>query len=90
MHKGMAHKIKSKREKRTDVIWAIRQQEVLDEMAKAMGVEEVTTTNRAWFKWRTTICSAILHKMTPEERITLDAEVTRRAKEGLDEPQQRR
>ncbi|KDR67376.1 hypothetical protein GALMADRAFT_216469 [Galerina marginata CBS 339.88] len=74
---------------RTDVLWHTNHELVLKEVALLMGLPEVSTKTKNWFRYRTAGAKAAMEKMTSEERATLDADIERLTKEGYNPKHQR-
>lgn len=86
----MARKSNNFRPKRTEIIWHTRQQDVLEEIAKILGVEKATTQTPGWFAARTPAIKNIIARMTAEELRGLMREVQEWAKKGNNDEVKRR
>jgi hypothetical protein len=90
MRHGVARKSNNFRPKRTDIIWQMRQQDVMVEVAKILKLDEATTRTPGWFSARTPAMKNIIDRMTQEELRELDLEVEDMTKKGYDEEVQKR
>jgi hypothetical protein len=90
MGQGAARKTNNFRPKRTEIVWRTRKQDVMDEIAKILNVEEATTQMPGWFTVRTAAIKNVIAKMTPEEVQGLNMQVEDTAKMGNNEEQKKR
>ena len=90
MERGVARKLNNFRPKCTEVIWHTRWQDIMDEIANILGMEEVTTETQGWFASRTPAIKNIINRMTGDELSALDIQVEEIALHGYDEILQRR
>lgn len=90
MSQGLGHKSNNWEPKRTELIWRDRQQEVMEEAARVMNRDTITTQTPGFIGARQTALASILAGLTAGERNALDAEVTRIAREGNPEDLKRR
>jgi multimeric flavodoxin WrbA len=90
MERGVARKSNNFRPKRTDVLWHIRKDDVMEEIGKILNVDKATTATPGWFSARTTAIKNIVDRMSPDELTELDGEVEKLKNTGYDEKHQRR
>jgi len=90
MGQGVARKSNNFRPKRTEVVWHTRRQEVMEEIATILQVDEATTETPGWFQAQTPAIKNIIDRMTPGELDGLGAEVEAIGKTGYDENLKRR
>ncbi len=68
--------------KRTDLIWRDRKEEVMEEVAKVLGLETATSRSPGFFAARQKALLKMLARLTEIELKALDAEVERISREG--------
>ena len=85
MERGVARKSNNFCPKRTEVIWHTQRQDVMDEIANILGVEEATTETQGWFAAQTPAIKNIINKMTGEELTALDIKVEEIALHSYDQ-----
>lgn len=90
MERGMARKSNNFRPKCTDIIWNMRQDDVMKEIAKILKVETVTTTTPGWFSAQTSAIKNIVERMMPDELTVLAKEREEVGRKGYNEKLQRR
>lgn len=88
----MARKSNNFHVRLTEIVWKIRRQDVMEEIARLLGVEvaNVSTSTAEWFTTRTTATKNVLEKMTPEDRAELLREKERIENQGYSEEYQQR
>ena len=72
------------------MLWWIRQEEVMEEVAKLMDIDSANTNTPGWFPYRTTAARNILNKMSDAEKNILLKKVDDMAENGFPEDVQRR
>jgi hypothetical protein len=73
----------AKQYKLTDVLWWKHNDEVLEEIARLMDLDHVTTTTPGWFQHRTSAAKNILNNMTDAQKKKLRDEAEEIADKGL-------
>ncbi|KAF8950433.1 hypothetical protein BDZ97DRAFT_1771259 [Flammula alnicola] len=87
--RGVARKSNHFHPKKSEVMWYLHPEEVMEEIASVLGVEEATTLTAGWFQARLPAIANILARMTPKEKADFDVEVAKMAKEGYPEETKR-
>jgi hypothetical protein len=90
MERGVARKSNNFHPNRTEVVWNTRQEEVMQEIGRLLGVDNVTTKTPLWFTKHMQAIKHLIEDMTTDELNSLDIEVEEVRKKGYNEKQQRR
>jgi hypothetical protein len=90
MTKSCSRKSNNFKVKRSEAIWNLYRDRVLQEISNLLGVEDATTSTPGWFEMRLPAIKHVSENMTAEEKAVLDAEREKMMRAGYTEQMKRR
>jgi hypothetical protein len=90
MTQGLSRKSNDFKVKRSEVIWSLYRDRVMQEIAKMLDVEDATTTTPGWFQMRMPAIKNVYDQMTPQERLGVRDERDKVMRQGYPEETKRR
>jgi hypothetical protein len=73
-----------------DLLWWLKKKDVMEEISKISGIEDIDTNHPEWFSYRITASKNILSEMTESEKDSLRRKGELFSKEGLPEDLKRK
>jgi hypothetical protein len=90
MTQGLSRKSNDFKVKRSDVIWSLHRDQVMQEIAKMLDVEDATMTTAGWFQMRMPAIKNVYDQMTPQEKLGVRDEQDRVMRQGYSEETKQR